>query len=356
MNSYEDLEKIYRPSATIIIAAKDPVKEYGYDYRILLAKRTMRTAYAPDHFVFPGGVHDANADDDIKWLEYFEEFGIYADDLNKLCLEHLPNRPQPLMTNKTHVSRDISLRLTAVREAFEEVGLLLCLSREQYRREHKGCATNYQKFNRFHWQEKVHNDPYEFLNLCKFLDVVPDIWSLHEWSIWRSPPASLKKYDTILYIVALEQKPQLLLEPTEVEEELWISPKRALHLFKERHIWLPPLQFYELSRLSNILSWSKLRDFAKHRAAFGSTLLMLAYYRCYDSLVGTLPNDDFYPKSPEDHKETIVLSESLSSFESKAKNIHRLIYNDMYDISIVCNIPPIDNHLSPTQKFENSKL
>ncbi|TMW45878.1 hypothetical protein DOY81_009044 [Sarcophaga bullata] len=47
MGDENDLEKVYRPSATLIIAAKSDSKEHDYDYRILLAKRSPAIAFAP---------------------------------------------------------------------------------------------------------------------------------------------------------------------------------------------------------------------------------------------------------------------------------------------------------------------
>ncbi|XP_073823132.1 acyl-coenzyme A diphosphatase NUDT19-like [Musca autumnalis] len=353
MTSQEDeCEKTYRPSATIIIATKSNSKERGYNYRILLAKRNYKTAFAPDHYVFPGGVFDRKADEDVEWLNHFENNGVTSSDLQRLSLEHLPNRPRPLMTNKKFFSRDISLRITAIREAFEEVGLLLCVTKEEFKAGNLGHGRYLDGFDKATWQKRVHNNSLEFLNLCKHLNVIPDLWSLHEWSIWRSPPAAMKKYDTILYFVALDKQPQLLLEPSEVEEELWASPSLALKLFAERTIWLPPLQFYEISRLTNALNWSELRDFVKNRSSKGSSLLVLAYYRCNDTLVGTLPNDDFYPPNAIDHRETVQLDEEPEEFHAKAKNLHRLVYKDMYEMSIVCNIPGLDGHLSPNKRLE----
>ncbi|XP_023306074.2 acyl-coenzyme A diphosphatase NUDT19 [Lucilia cuprina] len=354
----DELEKIYRPSATLIIAAKTNNNlEEGYNYQFLLAKRAAAIAFAPDHYVFPGGAFDAKADDNIEWLQYFEAFGISKEDLQKLSLQHLPNRPKPLMTNGRNLCRDISLRITAIREAFEEVGLLLCLNRDDLRSKHKIHSSFKHNFDRSYWQDKVHNNALEFLNLCKYMDVVPDLWSLQEWSMWRSPPAARKKYDTAIYIVTLENQPQLLLEPTEVEKELWATPTASLKLYKDRTIWLAPLQFYEISRLSNVLNWSKLQAFVKERNSKGSTLIMLAYFRCTDYLVGTLPGDDCYPENHLDHKETVQLSCTDKEFKAKTKNIHRITYYDMYELAVTCNIKPIDGHLSPVLNIlDNSKL
>ncbi|TMW39323.1 hypothetical protein DOY81_015597, partial [Sarcophaga bullata] len=100
---------------------------------------------------------------------------------------------------------------------------------------------------------------------------------------------------------SLEEEPKLLLEPSEVDEALWTTPVSALKLFKNRSLWLAPMQFYEISRLANALNWSYLLDFVKKRNSIGSTLIMLAYYRCSDYLVGVLPGDDYYPKDTLDH-------------------------------------------------------
>lgn len=81
--------------------------------------------------------------------------------------------------------REITLRLTAVRECFEEVGLLLCRSRSQLDFGAVTCAQAVPDLES--WQRRVHNKPAEFLTLCRELNVVPDLWALHEWSAWASP-------------------------------------------------------------------------------------------------------------------------------------------------------------------------
>lgn len=86
--------------------------------------------------------------------------------------------------------REITLRLTALRECFEEVGILLCRTREQLDElTAEAPSTHFQEnnFDREAWQKRVHERPSEFLNLCQELKIVPDLWALHEWSVWASP-------------------------------------------------------------------------------------------------------------------------------------------------------------------------
>lgn len=124
------------------------------------------------------------------------------------------------MTSGKQFSRDISLRITAIREVFEEVGLLLCLNANQFHQSRNSWANGITNFNRKYWQTKVHNSAKEFLILCKHLNVIPDLWSLAEWSMWRSPAGASKRYDTAIYFVAMQERPQLILEPSEIEVEL----------------------------------------------------------------------------------------------------------------------------------------
>lgn len=87
-------------------------------------------------------------------------------------------------------SREISLRITAIRETFEEVGILLCKPKKaEYNSIYSHCL---ESFDRKMWQKAVHNDSTKFLELCKELNVIPDLWSLHEWAAWLTP-ATFKK-------------------------------------------------------------------------------------------------------------------------------------------------------------------
>lgn len=64
----------------------------------------------------------------------------------------------------------------------------------------------------------MHNNPSEFLELCKSLKVVPDLWSLYEWSAWLTPTMLPKRFQTAFFLVTLNNQPQILTEQTEVQD------------------------------------------------------------------------------------------------------------------------------------------
>lgn len=70
------------------------------------------------------------------------------------------------------------------------------------------------------WQQAVHQNPSELLRMCKELNVVPDLWSLYEWSCWASPAIIRKGHETAFFITFLNKMPSVLVEETEVKEIL----------------------------------------------------------------------------------------------------------------------------------------
>lgn len=78
--------------------------------------------------------------------------------------------------------------MAALRECFEEVGVLLCRNRAQVHQMAAVAQTAQLDADSLKtWQARVHKNPSDFLILCRHLEVVPDLWALHEWSAWASP-------------------------------------------------------------------------------------------------------------------------------------------------------------------------
>lgn len=136
----------------------------------------------------------------------------------------------------------------------------------------------------------------------------------------------------------------------------WKTPVTFLKMYSERTIWLPPLHFYEFSRLTHIFDIKQLSDFCIKRNSKGSTLLMPVYYRCTDGLVGILAGDDLHPENPEDYIETIVVESTIKEFNLTTKRRHRIYYYDIYNMQVDLTTKPIDDHLSPVKICDNSKL
>ncbi|XP_017050538.1 nucleoside diphosphate-linked moiety X motif 19 [Drosophila ficusphila] len=350
----------YRPSASLILAAKeDSLRDY--DYRLLLIKRTERTSYALNHCVFPGGVFDSQEDESPEWIKYFKSFGVTDEHLRKLTHKQDTPRPQFLNADK-HFSRDIALRLTALRETFEEVGILICTNQNSFKNwdsklDHP-CTLLLEPSERSEWQHRVHNNASQFLELYRYLNVIPNLWSLQEWSIWRTAATANRKYDTVYYVTTLDKKAEevsLLLEPHEVASAHWMSPAEAWTSSQDGTIWLPFMLLYDIARLMNLNRWQELLNFSRERSSRGTTMIQPVYFRCDDCMFGVLPGDELYPKDPGACTQSIILPGSVNEIHQKAQQYNRYIVYDFHQVVLASNVPPNDGHL-PLQPLVNTKL
>ncbi|EDW03195.1 nucleoside diphosphate-linked moiety X motif 19 [Drosophila grimshawi] len=334
-----------RPSASLILLAKDnSIAPSIFDYNALLLTRNSKSSFMPDSSVFPGGVCDAE-DSSPAWLKHFQRYDIGAAKLRELC----PIASSLTDSSKETLNSAISLRLSALRETFEEMGILLCRDRKTLTST-DGYAQFNEQFDRKHWQHEVHNNPSKFLALCEELDVLPDLWSLHEWSAWRTPSTfKSRRFETTFFLTALKEQPKVLSEPNEVKDYAWRSPLDYLKSAIKKQVWLPPPQYYELSRCLNFQSLEQLRQFAQLRGAKCNVLIAQpVLYQCTDGIVQLLPGDDMYPDNPDASTDRIETGLSTEAFRALAKNnVNRTENKDKYETRLLINYHLADGQINP---------
>ncbi|KAH8412292.1 hypothetical protein KR009_001024, partial [Drosophila setifemur] len=325
-------------------------------FQLLMLKRSDATAMVVNQVVFPGGHLDTEADESVAWLQYFEEFGVPEEALRHLVLIR-DDRPAILAPQGTGCydrffkssriwAREITLRLTALRECFEEVGVLLCRSRSDLDFGAVACVQDVPDLKA--WQRRVHDTPSEFLTLCRELQVVPDLWALHEWTAWATP-AFMGRHETVFFMAFVDSPPNLMEEPSEVKETLWLTPLEILHRTEFGEVFLLPPQVYELSRLTSVKEYQSLLDFTKKRSRLGITMHMPVVYDCEGTIVYVLPGDDFYVPDPYLVRELIVFPGTMKEFNDRSKRRHRYTFVPTA-ATLELNFPPPNGHLS-VQKY-----
>ena len=125
--------KPWRESATLIIVSKQLSRNSDNQnlYKTLLLKRVKTARRLPETYVFPGGV-TSNSDFSPKWWHVFEKQGFTKDSLISSISKRFSGPRPPIINNSLTLSRlgnpenslpaDIALRITALRETFEETG------------------------------------------------------------------------------------------------------------------------------------------------------------------------------------------------------------------------------------------
>lgn len=346
------LQKLWKESASLIILAKNKKPSSDFNYEVLVFKRSSKASFMPSSIVFPGGQTE-RADETRDWLALYKNLGVSDQRIRQLSLVE---GPRPLIFQKQtqeEIEREISLRITSIRETFEEVGLLICKNGKQFQDQENKFSSYVNNFDIKNWQEKVQKNPNEFLNLCQELKVAPDLWGCYEWSAWLTPTSlKMKRFAAAFFIVTLDGKPDISIQETEVTHSLWQTPEELIKSSFAKEFWLPPPQQYELSRLCNLPKIEDVANFSHERNSKGITLMFPVQYKTKNGLLHVLPGDDIYPENPNYNETTEFerFSEKTSE-ELRSSRMNRAEMTSMMDVKFYSSVEPFNGHLNP-KNFE----
>lgn len=190
-----------KPAATILLLRDDPV------FEVLMVKRHHQIDFASGALVFPGGKSHAG-DHDPAWAE------------------------QALGWDQFDAEQR-GLRIAAIREVFEEAGILLG------RRADGGtigaeCAT-------LETRRRVDAGELAFIDVVRDLGVVIDLAALTVFARWITPPLTPKRFDTWFYVVAAPDDQLAACDGRETVDAEWIAPAEVLRLAEtgERKVIFP---------------------------------------------------------------------------------------------------------------------
>lgn len=286
--------------------------------------------------VFPGGVSEP-VDGSPRWSQLLSSFGYTKEDFEAL---HRPAGDITPIFQDNPIQRHIALRITAIRETFEELGLLIC-SRQQKGDRAGLWADIIADIDVKYWQKRLTKDPAELLNLCEEYKCYPDIWSLHYWSNWLTPIHLPKRFDTAFFVAALEKKPEGIRSSSEVADVEWLTPAEV---FKSNRQLYPP-QLYELYRLAHVKDLSKLVQFAKQRSGHATEVSYPVILKAKDGHVSLLPGDDLYPTTLDFNDNTIeFIDKSILELRQGCKTLHRLEFTKKSKQFIIENYKP-EHHI-----------
>lgn len=204
------------------------------DYEVLMLKRSSKSGFMPNAYVFPGGMVDSS-DFSSEWLDIFKHFSSSPNFGLRRVKQRADTRPPVFATDRlklgSPIPGEVAFRICALRETFEESGVLLVVPKPKENTSSKIthdtsashqelcnnvselCSTELSK-----WRTLVNQNPYNFVRMCRELEVLPNIWALHEWSNWLTPLGRFggKRFDTAFFICCLQEIPQALQDEKEI--------------------------------------------------------------------------------------------------------------------------------------------
>ncbi|GAA5962877.1 hypothetical protein JCM3765_005901 [Sporobolomyces pararoseus] len=216
-------------SASLLVIAPlpKPARD-GYDYRVLLLKRSETSTYQSAH-VFPGGNVDPIDRDAEAWSSRFPSSTAFTAGVP--------------MLNEAEMQ---VVKLCAIRETFEESGVLLfeptSSSDHDKQKEVQEKWRKTDERTKTHLREKVHSNGSEFINLFEKelgKEVRPALSKLTHWANWVTPTLLPRRFDTHFFITVLPSSSSPAASPDDTPYY-----KLASSDGKETSIaeWLTPLQ------------------------------------------------------------------------------------------------------------------
>ncbi len=189
------------PAATILLVRDTPA------FEVLMVKRHHQIDFAAGALVFPGGKTHAG-DHDPAW------------EGRALGWERsLPHKR--------------ALRIAALREAYEETGILLA--------RHADGAPFAGDARAGAARGEIATDRRAFLDLVAELDLRLDLGALTVFARWITPAPMPKRFDTWFYLAAAPPDQLALCDGWETVDAEWIAPAAALRLAElgERKVIFP---------------------------------------------------------------------------------------------------------------------
>jgi 8-oxo-dGTP pyrophosphatase MutT (NUDIX family) len=178
------------PAATILLLRDEPA------FQVLMVRRHHEVEFASGALVFPGG-RTHRGDHDPAWADY----AVGWSDL------------EPAQR---------SLRIAAIREAFEEAGILLARRANGEPLQGEACPLEVRR--------AVDAGEAEFLDVVRQLGVRLDLAALAVFARWITPPGPRKRFDTWFFAAKAPADQLAACDGRETVDAEWIAPATALRL------------------------------------------------------------------------------------------------------------------------------
>ena len=258
-----------RPASTVIV-----LRDSADGPEVFLVRRHESTAFMGGAHVFPGGRVDV-ADREVAASSWCD--GIDT------AVRQIDSIPQV---------DAVAFHIAAVRELFEEAGVLLARDRSGFFVSLTDAA---EKARFAQHSADVHARAQSLRVVVEQEHLRLALDALVPFAHWVTPPIDVRQFDTWLFLTRVPPDQTPVHDDRETTQSVWITPSRAIRSAEEGAIVLPPptwTTFRELERFRSVddaLAWARGRQITRRQP-------LLLEHDGMRMLV--MPGDALHPDAP----------------------------------------------------------
>ncbi|GAC1594943.1 MAG: NUDIX hydrolase [Acidimicrobiales bacterium] len=228
-----------RDAATVMLVRDAPS---GGALEVFMLRRNLNSDFVGGAYVFPGGGVDATD---------------RSDDLEAICTGRDDAQASDIL-GIPHGG--LAFWVAAVRECFEEAGVLLAKDRS-------GAVISFAEpstATRFEEHRAAMNaGETSLIEVCRAEDLVLDVTAMHYFAHWITPIGPPRRYDTRFFVGAAPPEQVPLHDNREVIANLWITPGDALARYAKGEFELIMPTIKNLQALDRFSSSADLLEAAR---------------------------------------------------------------------------------------------
>jgi 8-oxo-dGTP pyrophosphatase MutT (NUDIX family) len=207
---------IARPSASVVL-----LRQGERSIEVCLLQRSKGSSAVEGVFVFPGGKLD---DEDGSIESVSQCVGLHVADANRVL---------------GVASGGISYWVAAVRECFEESGVLLCSRTEELQKgELYSARTEAESERLLGLRDDLCARRTTFASVCSSLGARMEVGRLRYLSHWITPVVLPKRFDTRFFVTEVPSDVDVVHDSGEMVASMWCEPAEALEMSERGKISL----------------------------------------------------------------------------------------------------------------------
>jgi 8-oxo-dGTP pyrophosphatase MutT (NUDIX family) len=199
----------------------------GQGIEVFMVRRVIQSDFMPDVYVFPGG--SVSKDDRVAEL------------IEGICRHVGPSVADP----EGNTALGSGARAAAIRELFEEAGILLA-----YRAEKLLAISEYEAHHFDTYREAFHDRQGSLVDLARAERLILATDLLEYFAHWITPEGMPKRFDTHFFLTTAPSEQRAAHDRLETSEGVWISPTEALARFERKEFPLVFATIYQLRELA----------------------------------------------------------------------------------------------------------